>query len=62
MFLGDVEKGEKFQSFSPQFPQNLVPGEFLVPHLAQVISDGAASGFPQFPQNFIVAGFSVLQF
>jgi hypothetical protein len=34
----------------------------LVPHLGQVISDGATSGFPQFPQNFMVAGFSVLQF
>ena len=29
---------------SPQFPRNLVPDEFLLPHLAQVISDGAASG------------------
>jgi hypothetical protein len=48
-------------SFSPQLPQNFVPGGFLVPHLAQLISDGAVIGCPQLPQNFMLAGTSALQ-
>jgi len=52
-----------FESFWPQFPQNFVPGGFLVLHFEHVISVclvAFGSGFPQFPQNFVFAGFSAL--
>jgi len=51
------------ESFSPQLPQNFVPGEFLLLHFGQLISAVVALVMvaPQFPQNFIFAGTSALQ-
>ena len=53
------------ESFSPQFPQNLVSGGFFVLHFVHVISVSVVDfdrDFPQFPQNFMPTGFSALQF
>jgi hypothetical protein len=41
----------------PHSPQNLNPGGFSAPHLAQLLF----SGLPQLPQNLVVSGFSELQ-
>jgi hypothetical protein len=53
-----------YESFSPQFPQNFVPGGLVDLHFEQVISlcsDTSGMGLPQLPQNLLLAGFCALQ-